>query len=184
MLNMIRSGLGFVKAGKAIRDIRTSTDQEKKDRARHYLMEILGKGRGLPTKLGQFLAMDGGQEFRETLDDSIRPMPFGEVVGILESSYQVHYKKIFRSLEEKGLPASLGQVHFGTLKDGSEVAVKVQFPDVRGSVEAELILFGLMPKVGPVKNWSRRLATSLFPKSSHNIAVQILLCNHGKRVFL
>ena len=112
LLNLISRGLGLVKAGKAIREIRTSTDQEKKKRATHYLMEILGKGRGLPTKLGQFLAMDGDQELKEKLENSIPPMSFSEVADILEKSLRAPYEKIFDSLEEEGLAASLGQVHF------------------------------------------------------------------------
>ncbi len=62
----------MVKAGIAFRGVRSSSDAEKKERASRYLMEVLGKGRGLPVKLGQFLTMDdGSQELCDALSTSI-----------------------------------------------------------------------------------------------------------------
>lgn len=152
--DLMRRGLGLVKVGKAIRDVRVSSNAEKRERANHYLMEILGKGRGLPTKLGQFMTMgDGSQDLRASLDNSIPPLTFNEVVSALEKAYQAPFNTIFKSLEKEGISASLGQVHFGKLKDGREAAVKVQYPGIADSVEAELKLLGLLPKLGPAKKW-------------------------------
>jgi predicted unusual protein kinase regulating ubiquinone biosynthesis (AarF/ABC1/UbiB family) len=152
--DLVRRGLGLIKVGKAIRDVRSSSDENKRERANHYLMETLGKGRGLPAKLGQFLTMDeGSQSLRSTLDESIPPLTYDEVIAVLEEVYKVPFSSIFKTLGKKGISASLGQVHFGELNDGREVAVKVQYPDIGNSVEAELKLLGLMPNMGPAKKW-------------------------------
>jgi predicted unusual protein kinase regulating ubiquinone biosynthesis (AarF/ABC1/UbiB family) len=154
IFDLLRRGFGLVKAGKAIREVRSSPDEKKRERANHYLMETLGKGRGLPAKLGQFLTMDeGSQGLRATLDESIPPLTFEEVVAVLEGAYEQPFDSIFSSLEKNGISASLGQVHFGKLKDGREVAVKIQYPDISDSVAAELKLLGLLPNMGPAKKW-------------------------------
>ncbi|MGV7221839.1 MAG: ABC1 kinase family protein [Nitrospinales bacterium] len=152
--DLVWRGFGLIKAGKAIRDVRSSPDEKKRERANHYLMETLGKGRGLPAKLGQFLTMDeGSQSLRSTLDESIPPLTYSQVVGVLEEAYGAPYASIFKSLDREGISASLGQVHFGKLNDGREVAVKVQYPEIGNSVEAELKLLGLLPNMGPAKRW-------------------------------
>ncbi len=158
MKNLIKRGIGLVKIGKALREIRKSTDHETRERAQHYLLELLGKSRGLPTKVGQFMIMDGEEDpLRKTLSESIPPMSIEEFVDQINKTYGEPYDSIFQSIEEKGLSASLGQVHKAVLLDGRQVAVKVQYPEIAGSVEAEMKLFGWMPKAGPVSKWGFNL---------------------------
>ncbi len=52
----------------------------------------------------------------------------------------------FSHLGAVGLPASLGQVHRGALDDGTPVAVKVQYPDIRRSLETDLAALGWLAK--------------------------------------
>lgn len=158
LLSILKRGFTLARAGLAARDIRAAPDEENRERAKHYLVELLGKARGLPAKVGQMMTLGGeDEELRQTLNDAIPPLPFAQVVEILEKAWGVPYGKVLRSLEKNGKPASLGQVHFGRLKNGREVAVKVRFPDIARSVEAELELFGWMPKVGPVARWGFHL---------------------------
>lgn len=154
MIQIIKRGLGLLKVGRAIREIRKSSDEDTHERAQQYLMELLGQSRGLPTKVGQFLSMDNGNEqLRDTLAESTPPMAYEEVLAEIEKAYGKPWNSLFKSLEREGKNASLGQVHFGKLRDGRSVAVKVQYPEIAGSVEAEMKLFGWMPKVGPVSKW-------------------------------
>jgi predicted unusual protein kinase regulating ubiquinone biosynthesis (AarF/ABC1/UbiB family) len=68
----------------------------------------------------------------------IDPMPYEEVIGLLNNAYGEPFDSIFIKLDKSAKVASLGQVHFGSLKDGTEVAVKVQYPEITKGVEAEL----------------------------------------------
>lgn len=154
MKHLIQRSLNLIRLGKAFNRINKSNDEESRDRARLYLMELLGKSRGLPTKVGQFMTLDGEDDrLRDTLSESTPPLSFDDITGQLNKAYGVPWKTLFKSIEKKGLPASLGQVHQAVLKDGRKVAVKVQYPDIAGSVEAEMKIFGWMPKAGPVSKW-------------------------------
>ena len=133
---LIKRGANLLKLGLAARQIRKSTSEEQHQRAKKYLVELLGKSRGLPTKIGQFITMDSDDHaLRESLIDSIVPMPFHEVTEILGLAYGD--SSVFKKLDKEPKVASLGQVHFGTLKDGTEVAVKIQYSEIAGAVESE-----------------------------------------------
>jgi predicted unusual protein kinase regulating ubiquinone biosynthesis (AarF/ABC1/UbiB family) len=153
-ISLIKRGVNLIKVGNAVRTLKNATDEDKRRWARNYLVEVLGQSRGLPAKVGQFMTLGKeDQEFKETLESAIVPMPYDQVVSILEETYQSPLNSVFRDLDEACRPASLGQVHFGTLVDGSKVAVKVQYPEIAQNVEAEMDLMGWMPKVGPVVKW-------------------------------
>ncbi len=73
------------------------------------------------------------------LQDHVPPFPYAEVAQIIESELGVAPGDIFRHFEETPLAAaSIGQVHRAQLKDGEEVAVKVQRPGIRKIIEVDL----------------------------------------------
>ncbi len=152
--SLLKRGMNLVKVGRAVRTLRTADDAEKRVWAKNYLIEILGRSRGLPAKAGQFMTLGGDDgDLRDTLNGAIPPMPTDQAVSILETALGAPLDTHFKSLNDAPKAASLGQVHFGTLRDGTPVAVKVQYPDIRQCVEAEMDLLGWMPKVGPVAKW-------------------------------
>ncbi len=153
-VSLLKRGMNLVKVGRAVRTLKTADDADKRTWAKQYLVEILGKSRGLPAKVGQFMTLgEDDAELRETLNGAIPPMPVDQAVSILETALQAPLDTHFQSLNDTPKAASLGQVHFGKLKDGTPVAVKVQYPDIRQAVESEMDLLGWMPKVGPVAKW-------------------------------
>jgi ubiquinone biosynthesis protein len=78
----------------------------------------------------------------ESLQDDIDPFSFGDVERIVEEELGVRISKAFESFEATPLAAaSLGQVHKAVLRDGREVVVKVQRPDVREQVRHDLEVF-------------------------------------------
>jgi ubiquinone biosynthesis protein len=79
----------------------------------------------------------------ESLQDDLPPFSFAEVERIVEEELGVRLSKAFETFEAQPIAAaSLGQVHRAILRDGREVVVKVQRPDVREQVHRDLEIFG------------------------------------------
>lgn len=125
----------------------------RRERARHRLIRRLGLMHGLPQKLGQLLALpelphsdhsysvltEGPPALspRDALDEIRRCL--AEETG---SPRQPSLSTIFRRLEPEGIGASLGQVHRAELIDGTQVAVKVQFPGIHDALDTDLRALG------------------------------------------
>ena len=69
------------------------------------------------------------------LQDDVQPFPYEDVERIVGEELGVRMSKAFSRFDRAPLAAaSLGQVHRAALRDGREVAVKVQRPNVREQV--------------------------------------------------
>jgi predicted unusual protein kinase regulating ubiquinone biosynthesis (AarF/ABC1/UbiB family) len=78
----------------------------------------------------------------ESLQDDIDPFSFADVERIVEEELKVRISKAFESFDSTPLAAaSLGQVHRAVLRDGREVVVKVQRPNVREQVHKDMEVF-------------------------------------------
>ncbi len=78
----------------------------------------------------------------ESLQDDLEPFSFAEVEKIVEEELGVRISKAFEYFDATPLAAaSLGQVHRAALRDGREVVVKVQRPNVREQVRKDLEVF-------------------------------------------
>jgi predicted unusual protein kinase regulating ubiquinone biosynthesis (AarF/ABC1/UbiB family) len=108
------------------------------------IVETLGEMKGAAMKVGQMLSLHESMlppEVAEVLRGLQREAPRVpaevmefEIRGALES-----YDDIFQELEfEAFAAASIGQVHLGQLRDGREVAVKIQYPLIEEIVKADL----------------------------------------------
>lgn len=77
----------------------------------------------------------------QKLQDTVAPMPFEKVREIIERELGKPANEVFERLDPTVLgSASIGQVHRAVLHGGEAVAVKVQRPEARGRVEADLEL--------------------------------------------
>lgn len=114
----------------------------------------MGEMKGAAMKVGQVLSMLSGvvppemAEELATLQAQAPPMAFELVQEALEAAYGRSPGAVFRSFErEPFAAASIGQVHRARLRDGTTVAVKVQYPGVREAIERDLanvaVLLGL-----------------------------------------
>jgi predicted unusual protein kinase regulating ubiquinone biosynthesis (AarF/ABC1/UbiB family) len=78
----------------------------------------------------------------EQLQDSVEPFSFADVEKTIEDELGVRISKAFQSFDSTPLAAaSLGQAHQAVLRDGREVVVKVQRPNVREQVRHDLEVF-------------------------------------------
>jgi len=78
----------------------------------------------------------------ESLQDNLEPFSFAEVERTVEEELGAKISKMFDTFESKPIAAaSLGQVHRAALRDGREVVVKVQRPNVREQVRNDLEVF-------------------------------------------
>ncbi|HVR38271.1 MAG TPA: AarF/UbiB family protein [Thermoanaerobaculia bacterium] len=78
----------------------------------------------------------------ESLQDNVEPFSFADVERTVEEELGVRISKAFSFFDSTPLAAaSLGQVHVAALRDGREVVVKVQRPNVREQVRKDLEVF-------------------------------------------
>jgi predicted unusual protein kinase regulating ubiquinone biosynthesis (AarF/ABC1/UbiB family) len=78
----------------------------------------------------------------EGLQDNLEPFSFAQIEKILEEELGVRVSKAFDNFDSTPLAAaSLGQVHRAVLRDGRDVVVKVQRPNVREEVHRDLDVF-------------------------------------------
>ncbi len=115
------------------------------------LREVLEKLGPTFVKLGQVLSLRAdlvGEEISQELSklqDNVTPFSYDDVRRIIKEELKQEPEMVFKSIEKKPIAAaSLAQVHRAYLKDGTEVAVKVQRPDIRKIIEQDVhILFYL-----------------------------------------
>jgi len=114
------------------------------------IVAVLGTMKGAAMKLGQVMSfLDVGlvaEEHREEfqrelakLRDAAPTVSFKQMSRVIEEDLEDPISEVFASFDEEPIAAaSIGQVYRARLKDGREVAVKVQYPGVAGAVRADL----------------------------------------------
>ncbi len=73
------------------------------------------------------------------LQDKVPAFPFDQVRNTIKQELGALPEELFEHFEETPLAsASIGQVHQARMKDGREVVVKIQRPDIRKTIEVDL----------------------------------------------
>ncbi|MFO7749626.1 MAG: AarF/UbiB family protein [Desulfobacteraceae bacterium] len=73
------------------------------------------------------------------LQDHVPPVSFDDVRRIIVSEFGSPLEEVFEYMDEEPIAsASIGQVHRAGLKDVNEVAVKIQRPGIRKTIEVDL----------------------------------------------
>lgn len=124
-------------------------------RAAHSLSQL----RGAAMKLGQMMAMDAGTvlpaevtAILASLQADAKPMPPAQLHDMLAQQWGGAWRARFSRFDLRPFAAaSIGQVH--RAHDGRDLAIKVQYPGVRASIDADidnvaalLRLPGLVPR--------------------------------------
>lgn len=79
------------------------------------------------------------------LQDRAKPVPYDMILKILDKEFQGKTNEFFESIVPEPLgSASIGQVHKARCRDGSEVVLKIQRPEIEPTIKTDLsILAGL-----------------------------------------
>ena len=106
--------------------------------------EALGELKGAAMKVGQMLSVHEGllppevNAVLRSLQKDAPEVPFERMAAVLRSELP-DYDNLFESLDPVPIAAaSIGQVYRGRLRDGREVAVKVQYPEIDQVVRSDL----------------------------------------------
>ena len=87
------------------------------------------------------------------LQDRVPPFPAVQARALVEKAFGRRIDEVFQSFEaEPVASASIAQVHFGVLKDGREVAVKVLRPGMLHIIDQDMSLLHLLAR------WIERLS--------------------------
>jgi len=130
------------------------------------LTKQLSNMRGAAMKLGQMISMDSGDFLPKELADilarlraSAQHMPAAQLAKVLKSEWGPDWMNRFEHFQTRPIAAaSIGQVHRAILPNGDDVAIKVQYPGVRESIDSDvknvaslLRMTGLVPESMDVK---------------------------------
>ena len=122
---------------------------EVQARTAAQLFKTLGELKGGAMKFGQALSIFEGAlpeelaaPYREQLtklQDAAPPMSAATVHQQLTKQFGAGWKRDFQAFDDTpAASASIGQVHRGTWGDGTEVAIKVQYPGAEQALMADL----------------------------------------------
>jgi predicted unusual protein kinase regulating ubiquinone biosynthesis (AarF/ABC1/UbiB family) len=117
--------------------------------------------RGAAMKLGQIISMDAGDLLPPELSaimgrlrESAQHMPPAQLQKVLAREWGPDWRMRFQRFDLHPIAAaSIGQVHRAITRDGRDLAIKVQYPGVRESIDADvdnvatlLRMSGALPK--------------------------------------
>src|SRR5215469_1385807 len=143
------------------------------------MLESLG-----PTyvKLGQIVSSQAStlpDDWRVQLDrlqNEVPPVPYQVARQVITDELGAPPEELYASFSPRPLAAaSLGQVHHAVLKDGTEVAVKVQRPNLDRQVQADLGVARLMGRYGERRSsWARQIGLrSMLEEFSSNLLEEL-----------
>lgn len=115
-------------------------------------------------KLGQLMSTradwfpdEWSTEFKK-LQDKVPPFPFEQVRELVEKELGKPLTEVYASFDITPVAsASIAQVHFATLKDGRELAVKVRRPEIEKILDSDISIMYVIANliVKYVPDWAR-----------------------------
>jgi predicted unusual protein kinase regulating ubiquinone biosynthesis (AarF/ABC1/UbiB family) len=110
------------------------------------LARRLSRMRGAAMKLGQLLSLEGDDFLPAEVSEALAllradadAMPDEQVRAVLAAEYGADWESRFARFDPEPIAAaSIGQVHEAALPDGSELALKIQYPGVARSIGSDV----------------------------------------------
>ncbi|XP_065335444.1 atypical kinase COQ8B, mitochondrial [Cloeon dipterum] len=137
-----RRALGLAEKSGPVLDASSFLSEANAER----IVNTLCKVRGAALKIGQILSIQDNsiispqlQKAFERVRQSADFMPTWQVEKVLASEFGSDWRSKVASFETKPFAAaSIGQVHLATLHDGTDVAMKIQYPGVAKGIESDI----------------------------------------------
>ncbi|WP_127470408.1 ABC1 kinase family protein [Thiomicrorhabdus aquaedulcis] len=112
----------------------------------HRLADHLAQLRGAAMKVGQLLSMDAGDLIPEELAlilsklrSEAKSMPLNQLMGQLDQAWGVDWQAQFTQFSFYPVAAaSIGQVHQAHTLDGRHLALKIQYPGIKTSIDSDI----------------------------------------------
>lgn len=127
-------------------------EKHRRHARRFYWLAV--KMRGGLIKVGQILSTRVDllpREWTEELSglqDEVAPTPWAQIETHLRQGYARPLEELFTRLDREAVAAaSFGQVHRGVTADGTDVALKIRYPDVEMKLRIDMFLFGIVVRL-------------------------------------
>jgi predicted unusual protein kinase regulating ubiquinone biosynthesis (AarF/ABC1/UbiB family) len=141
-------------------EVAQAAERARQERLAERYAEVLGDMKGAVMKVGQILSfvdVDGvvptssRELFQSTLarlQSDVPPLAPDEIADVIRAELGARPEDIFAFFCPRPVAAaSMGQVHLARLANGTELAVKVQYPGVSEAVRADLANSNLLASV-------------------------------------
>ncbi|MEM8577406.1 MAG: AarF/ABC1/UbiB kinase family protein [Pseudomonadota bacterium] len=116
------------------------------------IADELTRMRGAAMKMGQLVSMDTGDMLPPELEAIMARlradadfMPPKQLRDVLDAEWGAGWRKRFAAFDVRPIAAaSIGQVHRARLPDGTDLAIKVQYPGIARSIDSDVSNVGLL----------------------------------------
>ena len=140
--NVLASGVREIASGNRPR----ASDLLMTPKNARKVADQLSRMRGAAMKVGQLLSMDAGDVLPPEiaaalvrLQEQADPMPPKQLRSVLNAEWGENWLGHFAHFNVRPIAAaSIGQVHRATLRDGRELAIKVQYPGIRAAIDSDV----------------------------------------------
>jgi predicted unusual protein kinase regulating ubiquinone biosynthesis (AarF/ABC1/UbiB family) len=125
--------------------------------------------RGAAMKVGQLISMDAGEilppelsEIMGRLREDAQQMPAAQLNATLKQEWGPDWRSRFSHFSATPMAAaSIGQVHRAKTPDGHDLAIKIQYPGVRQSIDSDVDNVGTLLRVSGLLPESLNIAPLL-----------------------
>jgi predicted unusual protein kinase regulating ubiquinone biosynthesis (AarF/ABC1/UbiB family) len=189
-----------VAAGAALDKIRSEEARERAQTKRtmevvEQIVVQLGRMKGAAMKIGQVLStvefpgleVEGSERIQRRLAelrDAAPSVPWPRLEKLMQQEWGEPVARVLADIEKDAMAAaSIGQVHRATLRDGTRVAIKVQYPGIAEAVDADLrnlrLLMPLLARIAPALD-TRALADELRERITEELDYELESASHRR----
>lgn len=161
------------------------------ERAGSRIARTLGELKGPVMKLGQLASVSSGllpmelASKLEGLRKDAPPVPYEVIAGQIEAELGEPPERLFARFDhEPFAAASIGQVHRAVMDDGREVVVKVQYPGIDGTVDADMAQLRLTLRAIGILGTRRTMFNRFLEEVSAHVREELDYCLEADNVRL